>query len=236
MTGIRVQPNKAIVGANAFAHEAGIHQDGVLKERTTYEIMTPESVGWTGESMIMGKHSGRNAFKQRLTSLGFHLTDDEINSSFEKFKHLADKKKNIYDEDIFAIIDEVSQIPQTYELEYLYIASGTGTIPTATVKLRKEDKIIEDAATGDGPVDAVYKTIERITGVKTNLEEYAIDALTSGKDAVGQVSVAVSANNKIYKGRGSDTDIIIASAKALLNAINKILHEQNNSRVSSNVL
>lgn len=230
VTGIRVQLNKAVVGANAFAHEAGIHQDGILKERMTYEIMTAESVGWTGESMVMGKHSGRNAFKQRLIALGFELKDDEINQAFEKFKQLTDKKKDIYDEDLYAIVEqEILEIPQTYELDYLHITSGTSTVPTATVRIRKSDVLLEDAASGDGPVDAAYNSIERITGIKTRLEEYDIEALTSGKDAIGQVSVKISFDNKIYKGRGSDTDIIVASAKAFLNAINKIVYNQKNN-------
>lgn len=230
VTGIRVQPNKAIVGANAFAHEAGIHQDGVLKERTTYEIMTAESVGWTGESMVMGKHSGRNAFSTRLKSLGFELSEDDVNKAFEKFKVLCDKKKDIYDDDIFAIVeDEVEKNSDSFEIDKMDISCGTDVVPTVKINLKKNGEIFKATATGDGPVDAAYLAIEKITNVKPKLEEYAISAVTSGKDALGQVNVIVSYDNQNYKGRGSDTDIIIASTKAYLNAVNKILAKLNNA-------
>lgn len=224
ITGIPVQPNKAIVGANAFAHEAGIHQDGVLKERATYEIMRPEDVGWTGESMVMGKHSGRHAFRKRLEEMGFHLTPEELERAFSRFKELCDKKKDIYDEDLFAIIDdEFLAGKKTFELVYLHTTSGTGLVPTATVKVKKGDEIILNAAHGDGPIDAAYRAIDGITKVSARLLEFNIEAATGGKDAIGVVKVKVSSGDRVAKGRASDTDIVVASAKAYLNAINSLL-------------
>jgi 2-isopropylmalate synthase len=221
ITGVSVQRNKAIVGANAFAHEAGIHQDGVLKEPTTYEIMTADSVGWTGESMVMGKHSGRHAFKKRLEELGFRFNDDEINRAFARFKDLCDKKKEVFDEDVYAIVDdEILTTKQIYQLEYLHTTSGTTTIPTATVKIRKGDEVLQDAGNGDGPIDAAYNAIRRITGMDVKLEEYAIEAATGGEDAVGRVTVKISLGTRVAKGRGASTDIILASIKAYINALN----------------
>jgi len=227
ITGMRVQRNKAIVGGNAFAHEAGIHQDGVIKERTTYEIMTAESVGWTGEHMVMGKHSGRHAFKQRLESLGYELAKEEMERSFERFKRLCDLKKTVYDEDLHAIVDdEIFQGKVLWELDYLNTNSGTETIPTATVRLKKGDDLTMDSATGDGPIDAAFKAIERIIGQPFSLEEYSIDAVTGGKDAVGSVRVKIRSGEMASLGRGADTDIITASIKAFLGAINSLLLQQ----------
>ncbi len=224
ITGIMVQPNKAIVGANAFAHESGIHQDGFLKERTTYEIMLPESIGLTESKLVLGKHSGRHAFKDKLEAMGFTLSEEDLNKAFERFKDLADKKKALYDEDIQAIIsDEIANVPETYQLEYMSVSSGTKTVPTATVRLKKGDEVFEDAACGDGPVDAVCKTIDRITGIKGKLSNYSLRAVTSGKDAVGEVFVRVDSEGQTVSGRGASTDIIEASAKAYLNAINHLL-------------
>jgi len=224
VTGTRVQPNKAIVGANAFAHEAGIHQDGVLKERTTYEIMTPESVGWTGEHIVLGKHSGRHAFRKRLEALGYSKIGPElVQQTFEKFIALCDKKKVVYDEDLQAILEvELAGVPQKYKLDYLSVTGGTTTIPTATVRMRCNGDTREDASVGDGPVDAAYRAIERITGIGTKLVDYALEAVTSGKDAIGRVRVMVESHNRVYSGVGADTDIIVASAKAFVNALNKI--------------
>jgi 2-isopropylmalate synthase len=226
LTGIDVQRNKAIVGANAFAHEAGIHQDGVLKERTTYEIMTPESIGIARGRLVLGKHSGRHAFRERLKELGYELSDEEVNRAFEKFIDLADKKKEVSDRDIEAIIDEdIADIAETYSLEYLHVISGSTAVPTATVRLKKDDVILEDAACGEGPVDAVYRTIDRITGIKVRLVEYSLRAATGGKDALGEVTVRVQDNGNIYTGRGTSTDVIQASARAYVHALNKLLSD-----------
>ncbi len=224
-TGIKPQPNKAIIGANAFAHEAGIHQDGVLKERLTYEIMTAESVGWSGESMVMGKHSGRHAFVERLKELGYTgLSDEEVNKAFVEFKRLADLKKEIYNEDLVAIVEqELSDFQKTYELEYLHITSGTTTIPTVTVRLKTEEGVLSDASNGDGPVDAAFKAIERITGISAVLEDYRLESVSKGKDAIGQALIRVRYENRIYKGRGASTDVIEASVKAYIDAVNKIV-------------
>jgi len=231
ITGIRVQRNKAIVGANAFAHESGIHQDGVLKERTTYEIMRPEEVGWTGESMVLGKHSGRHAFKTRLAQLGYdQLSEQEINRLFERFKELCDKKKEIFDEDLYAIVeDEVFGSPEVYSLDYLGFTSGTSTVPTATVRLKKGDEYKMDASCGDGPVDAAFRAVQRITGVEAELVDYSLEAVTGGTDAVGQVSVAIRANGTRVRARGASTDIVTAS-KAYVNAINKLIAMRESAR------
>ncbi len=225
ITGMVVQPNKAIVGENAFAHESGIHQDGMLKERQTYEIMDPVDVGLSESKLVMGKHSGRHAFKSRLQKLGIKLNDAEIDQAFDRFKKLADKKKHIYDEDLTAIIeDEISDIPETYKLEYIHVTSGNQTIPTATIKLKKDGKIIQDAACGDGPVDAALKTIDRIAGLKGELLEYTIHSVTRGKDALGEVTVRVKTDKGIAIGKAASTDVIEASTKAYLNACNKVLY------------
>ncbi|MBN1793505.1 MAG: 2-isopropylmalate synthase [Candidatus Omnitrophica bacterium] len=224
LTGMIVQPNKAIVGQNAFRHEAGIHQHGVLRKRTTYEIMRPEDVGFGGTSLVLGKHSGRHALEDRLRKLGYALSKAELDKIFLRFKELADKKKEVFNEDIAAIIeDEILVVPEIYSLEAVHTSSGTKTIPTATVRLRKGNEIFQDAACGDGPVDACCKTIDRITGIQCELLEYSLKAVTGGKDALGEVNVQVRAKNRVVTGRGASTDIIQASAKAYLNAINKLL-------------
>ncbi|MDD5556489.1 MAG: 2-isopropylmalate synthase [bacterium] len=224
LTGIPVQPNKAVVGDNAFAHEAGIHQDGILKERRTYEIMTPASVGWRGTSMVMGKHSGRHAFRERLRALGHRPGPQELERAFRRFKELADKKKCIFDDDLEAIIeDEISAIPEEFRLDYISISSGNRTLPTATIRLARGERLLQDAACGDGPVDAAMKTIKRITGVEGRLADYALRAVTGGTDALGEVTVKVTCGPHTETGRGASTDVIEASAKAYLNAINKII-------------
>ncbi len=223
ITGQRVQANKAVVGANAFAHEAGIHQDGVLKERATYEIMTPESVGWSGENMVMGKHSGRHAFRTRIEALGFHLSDDELQRAFERFKEICDRKKQVFDDDLYAIVDDSLRTGQEkWELVSVQVISGTGTIPTATVRLRHGDETRAEASMGDGPVDATFRAIEKATGREIRLMEYHIDAVTAGKDALGRVTVMVKCNGRMARARGVSTDIVEASAKAYVNAVNAL--------------
>ena len=224
MTGMTVQRNKAIVGANAFAHEAGIHQDGMLKERTTYEIMVPEDVGIQGTELVLGKHSGRHALQEHLVRMGFRLKSRDLDRCYEAFVKLADKKKSIYDDDLVAIVqDQLAGVPQFYTLDYLHVSTGTAAVPTATVKLRKDNEIFQDAACGDGPVDAVLKTIERISGHPGRVLDFGLHSITKGKDAVGEVSIQVVFDQATIAGKGSSTDIIEASAKAYLNALNRHL-------------
>ena len=223
ITGMAVQPNKAIVGANAFAHTSGIHQDGLLKEKSTYEIMRPESVGLTQSKLIMGKLSGRHAFRQKLEELGYKLSDEEVNHAFTRFKRLADQKKEVYEEDLEAIVsDEVSKIPERYVLKSLYVESGTSKIPTATVELEIDGKPVKQTGTGDGPVDAAYRTIAAMTQTKSCLLGYSVEAITGGTDSQGEVSVRLQEEGKTASGHGSDTDIIVASARAYLNGLNKL--------------
>ena len=223
ITGMVVQPNKAIVGANAFAHESGIHQDGLLKEKSTYEIMTPESVGVVKSRLVLGKHSGRHAFRDRLARMGYRLSDEEINKAFERFKRLADQKKEIYEEDLEAIVaEEVTRIPEAYVLRSLLVRSGTEQVPTATVALEIHGEVKELEGTGDGPVDATYRTIAALTGTRSRLESYVVSAITGGTDAQGEVTVRVHEEGRTVIGQGADTDIIVASAKAYLNALNKL--------------
>jgi len=225
LTGLWVQRNKAVVGENAFAHESGVHQDGILKERTTYEIMRPEEVGLPKTKIVLGKLSGRHAFKKRVKELGYELSDEELEHAFNQFKILADKKKDIYDQDIEAIIqDEKSEVPHIYELDSLSISCGPNTVPTAGVRLRVgKDKIIDNATIGDGPIDALFKAIDLLTGTKGKLLDYNIRSITGGKDAMGEVIIDVDVKGKSYRGRATSTDIIEASAKAYLNAINKVV-------------
>jgi 2-isopropylmalate synthase len=240
LTGIIVQPNKAIVGANAFAHEAGIHQDGVIKERLTYEIMTPESVGLGGRRLVLGKHSGRHAFREKLQELGYKLTSEQVDRIFQQFKLLADKKKEIFDEDIEAIVeDQISLIPEIYKLEYINVITGNTMVPTATVKLGKltmpgktaKSEVLQEASCGDGPVDAAFRAIDRITNIKCRLIDYSLKSVSVGKDAIGEVTVKIAPVGrvgafelkKIVTGRGTSTDIIEASAKAYINALNRLV-------------
>ncbi|MEJ5227832.1 2-isopropylmalate synthase [Thermodesulfovibrio sp.] len=223
ITGMVVQPNKAIVGANAFAHEAGIHQDGVLKERTTYEIMRPEDIGIPSSKIVLGKHSGRHAFKKRLEELGFTLNDEELNRAFERFKKLADQKKYIFNEDIEALVsDEVLRIAEVYQLVDLEVSSGTNKKPTAKVQMKINGETKEITVSGDGPVDSVYKAITELTGSKAELNKFEIKAITGGTDALGEVTVILEEGGHTVRGHGSDTDIIVASAKAYINALNKL--------------
>ena len=230
LTGFVVQPNKAIVGANAFAHEAGVHVDGVLKERTTYEIMTPETIGLSGSRMVLGRHTGRHGFVDRCSQLGFKLTEPEIERAYQRFLEIADKKKEVFDEDIAAIINDEIRIvvERVYELQYLHVASGTGTLPTASVKIKikGEDEIKQAAACGDGPVDAAYEAIREATGLSPKLESYSIRAVTGGKEALGEATVKIKDNGRAFTGRGVSTDIIEASAKAYVDAINRMVSAQ----------
>lgn len=224
LTGYQVQFNKAIVGKNAFAHSSGIHQDGVLKERSTFEIINPKRVGINESSLVLGKTSGRHAFRKHLESLGYQLSDDELEKAFERFKDLADKKAEITDVDIEAILaDEVRTASDVYTLDYIHVYSGTDTIPTATVRLQKNGEIIEETSVGDGQVDAACKAIKRATGVGGELISYNVNSITEGLDAQGDVTIQLKINDKPVLGRGVSTDIIEASAKAYLNAINKAL-------------
>ena len=223
ITGISVQPNKAIVGANAFAHESGIHQDGLLKEKSTYEIIRPESIGLHATKFVLGKHSGRHAFKTRLKELGYVLTDEDLNKTFERFKRLADQKKDIFDEDIEALISEdVTKVTEVYSLVDLYIVSGLNQKPTATVKLKVGENVVDRMEHGDGPVDATYKAIASITETKSNLLKFEVKGITGGTDALGEVVVSLEEDGRTVRGHGADTDIIIAAAKAYINALNKL--------------
>jgi 2-isopropylmalate synthase len=223
LTGMIVQPNKAIIGANAFAHESGIHQDGVLKERSTYEIMKPEDVGFGESKLVLGKHSGRHAVAERLKKLGFDLTKEQIDRAFERFKALADKKKEVFDEDMETIVDEeLSKAREEFKLEHFHISSGDEVKPEATIKLKFHGRTGEATSTGDGPVDACYKAIDKITGSSGKLLDYQIRSVTGGKDALGEVSVKISFKGRVVSGRGASTDIIEASIKAYINAVNKI--------------
>ncbi len=223
LTGFLVAPNKAIVGVNAFRHEAGIHQDGVLKKRTTYEIIRSQDVGYSGTHLVLGKHSGRHALSARLKILGFHLSPKELERAFARFKHLADKKREIFDEDLTAIIeDEIKIIPEIWQLKYLSISSATDIAPQALIRLKSKGKLFEVTSSGDGPVDACYKAIDKITKIKGTLLDYSVSAVTSGKDALGEVSVRIKTKSKEVTGRGVSTDIIEASAKAYVNAVNKL--------------
>ncbi|HHL40316.1 MAG TPA: 2-isopropylmalate synthase [Deltaproteobacteria bacterium] len=225
ITGMTVQPNKAVVGENAFAHESGIHQDGLLKEKTTYEIMRPESVGISRSRLVLGKHSGRHAFRTRLVELGYELDDEDINRAFERFKVLADKKKEVFDEDIEAIVqDEVLRAEPVEKFRFLrlYVESGTETQPVAEVTIEVDGREVTERREGDGPVDAAFKTIAAITGTSSKLLKYSVNAITGGTDALGEVTVRLGEGDHVVLGHGAHTDIIVASARAYVNAINKM--------------
>jgi len=226
ITGVAVQPNKAIVGANAFAHESGIHQHGVLANKSTYEIMTPAAIGLTENRMVLGKHSGRHAFEDRLFSLGYELSREELDTAFEQFKRLADKKKIVTDLDIEALVQQKTfTIPETYSLKRFVINSGNTITATATVHLDTLDFPKEAVSTGDGPIDAAFRAIDQIVGIEFELDTFTINAVSEGKDAQGEVIVKIAKNGQLYTGRGLSTDIIESSIKAYLNAINKMLDE-----------
>ncbi len=224
LSGIRVQPNKAIVGANAFAHESGIHVDGLLKSRQTYEIMTPDSIGLSDMKIVLGRHSGKHAFKKRLEDLGYTLTEDEFERAFEQFLVVADRKKEVFDEDLAAIIEgEIRSISEYDRLEYFHISSGSSTIPTSTVRMRAGEEVMQESAWGDGPVDATFRAINRIAGIDLSLEEYSLRAVTAGTEAMGEVALRMVVNESlVIIGRGVSTDILEASAKAYVDGLNKI--------------
>ena len=227
ITGIEPQPNKAIVGKNAFAHESGIHQDGVLKNKTTYEIIRPEDIGLDMEdTLVLGKHSGRAAFKDKLSKLGFSIPDDEINSAFERFKELADKKKEIYDDDIRALVtSQMANVPKTYELVSLQLMDCSNGVPSAAVTIRHNDQEITDAGIGDGTIDAVFKTIDRISGFHGTLMDYRVKSVSKGKDALANVTVKVTFNDNepAIIGHGLSLDTMLASARAYIGALNSYL-------------
>jgi 2-isopropylmalate synthase len=224
-TGMSVQPNKAIVGENAFAHEAGIHQDGIIKHKMTYEIMTPQSIGRRQSTLVLGRHSGKHGLKERLKELGYVVSTKDLDKVFMKFTEIADKKKEVFNEDLIALIEEeLNILPETFTLEYFSVITGHNVIPTATVRLRSGKQVIQEAATGDGPVDAVYRAIEKITDTPVKLSSYSINAVTRGKDAMGGVTITVEKDNRIFRGYGVATDVIEASVYALINAINRIYY------------
>ena len=233
ITGLPIAYNKPIVGRNVFAHESGIHQDGVLKYRETYEIMKPEMIGRSSSEIILGRHSGRHALKVKLNELGIrYSSEEEFEKMYEKFLELADKKKNVYEEDLIALfLGESNEELEFFTLKSVQIMSGDKAIPTATVVLRKGKKEYVESATGNGPVDAVFKAIDRIVALKNiRLEDFSITAVTSGKDAIGEVSLSVHTDGSSYSGHGTDTDIIVASTKAYLNAINKVIYHSKKSQ------
>jgi 2-isopropylmalate synthase len=233
-TGIVVQPNKAIVGENAFAHESGIHQDGMLKNRDTYEIMTPDTVGVPKTNIVLGRHSGRHGLKARLKELGYTLSDEELDKIYTRFTQIADKKKEIFDEDLRILMgDEIYKEHTYYALEYWQVQSGSHTIPTATVKIRINNKnIVQESDTGDGPVDAVFNAIDRALKTNCKLESYQVRSVTSGRQALGEVLVRIRSDHKSYSGRGVSTDIIEASAKSYLQAIN-LMHNARDKSLSN---
>jgi len=232
LTGIGVQPNKAIVGRNAFAHEAGIHQHGMLQDRRTYEIINPEDVGADGTELVLGKHSGRNALRSHLLKLGIQLSEKELNSVYDKFKELADKKKLVYDDDLVSIAREQMNtvVDELYRLDYLHVLSGTTVVPTATVKLRQNGRVMQDVDYGDGPVEAVIKTINRITKVRGRLLDYSLHAVTVGEDAMGEVSLRVAFGKNVFSAKAASTDIVEASARAYLSCVNRYRVDRKPSR------
>lgn len=231
LTGIVIQPNKAIIGDNAFSHEAGIHQDGILKKRVTYEIIKPQDVGFKGSTLVLGKLSGRHAFSNRLKELGYDLSKEELEQAFSKFKALADKKAKIYDEDLAAIVeDELATIPEKYKLENFQVISGNRISPSATVDLEKGGEKLSATATGDGPIDACFKTIDKAIGRKGKLVDYKVNAVTRGKDALGEAYVKVDFTGDVVIGRGTSTDVIEASVLAYLKAINRLFQKSRKTK------
>ncbi|MEA2038820.1 MAG: 2-isopropylmalate synthase [Thermodesulfobacteriota bacterium] len=229
ITGMVVQPNKAIVGANAFAHEAGIHQDGVLKHRMTYEIMDARTIGLASNRLVLGKHSGRHAFRDRLEEMGYDLTKEELDKLFKKFKELADKRKEILDEDIEALVaEEILRVPDVYQLDYLNVVCGTFTVPTATVKLKVKGREIQGAGFGVGAIDAAYNTIAKLIGTSSRLLRFSVNSITGGMDAQGEVTVRLKENGLVALGKGSDSDVILASAKAYINGLNRLEYMKTN--------
>ncbi len=232
ITGIVVQPNKAIVGANAFAHEAGIHQHGVLMDKATYEIMTPESIGLNANKLVLGKHSGRHAFVARLKELGYDLPKEDVQKAFVRFKSLADKKKEIFDEDLDAIVaDEIIRVPEVVKLIQMNVSSGSFAAPTATVELEIRGKLKKVAVIGDGPVDATFKAIKKLIRMQPRLINFSVGSITGGTDALGDCSVRLEHDGHEVLGQGAHSDIIVASAKAYINAINKALNYSQRTKI-----
>ncbi len=228
ITGLLVQPNKAIVGANAFAHEAGIHQDGMLKNPMTYEIMKPETIGLSANKLVLGKHSGRHALRSQVKELGYDLSDDELNLVFGKFKELADKKKHVMDEDLEAIVTEgILRTTDVFMLDYLHVTAGTTVLPMASVRLKINGRPVQDAGYGNGPIDAAFNAIAKLTGTSSELMRFSISALTGGTDALGEVTVRLRENGLLALGKGADPDIITASAKAYINGLNRLEYLKN---------
>ncbi|GAB4343657.1 MAG: 2-isopropylmalate synthase [Cyanophyceae cyanobacterium] len=224
LTGMLVQPNKAIVGANAFSHESGIHQDGMLKHRQTYEIIDAQTIGRTENQIVLGKLSGRNAFASRLRELGFELTETELNKAFVRFKDVADKKREVTDRDLEAIVnDEIRQAPELYRLEHVQVSCGDKAAPTATVTLRLPDGTDStDAAIGTGPVDAVYRAINRIVAIENELIEFSVQSVTEGIDAMGEVTIRIRRGDRVFSGHSANTDIVVAASQAYLSALNRL--------------
>ncbi len=223
MSGLHVARSKAIVGENAFAHSSGIHQDGILKKRETYEIMDPQEVGWGGTELPLTKHSGSHAMKVRLDHLGFRLTDEELKAVYERFKDIGDKKKFVYDDDLAALVeDSMSGANETYALEYIHVTSGSTTVPTATVRLKKGAEVLQDSSPGNGAVDAAMQAIDRIVKQRGHLAQYNVEAVTQGRDSLGEVTLKVDfGNGRLITGKGASTDVIEASARAYINAVNR---------------
>ncbi|EEF62703.1 2-isopropylmalate synthase [Pedosphaera parvula] len=242
MSGLVVQRSKAIVGENAFAHSSGIHQDGILKKRETYEIMDPKEVGWGGTELPLTKHSGRAAVASRLKHLGFKMNEADVQAIFARFKEIGDKKKFVYDDDLAALVEgQITEVPETWSLEYLNVTSGSQTVPTATVRLKRvskkdkgEPEVLQDAGIGDGPVDATLKAIDRLAKTRGRLMDYSLRAVSQGKDALGEVTVKVNFDGgELVTGKGASTDVIEASARAYLNAVNRFLSEGSKGQRSS---
>ena len=229
ITGIIVQPNKAIVGANAFAHEAGIHQDGMLKNPMTYEIMSPETIGLSRNKLVLGKHSGRHALHEHLKDMGYDLSDTELNKVFKRFKDLADKKKHVMDEDMEALVaEEILRTKEIFKLEYMNVTSGTTVMPMASIQLLVNGRSVKGAGYGNGPVDSAFNTIAKLSGTSSELLRFSVSALTGGTDAQGEVTVRLRENGLVALGRGSDPDIITASAKAYINGLNRLEYLKEN--------
>jgi 2-isopropylmalate synthase len=237
ITGITVQPNKAIVGANAFAHEAGIHQDGMLKHPSTYEIMQPETIGLTRTRLVLGKHSGRHALRARLQEMGYDLGDEELNVIFARFKELADKKKQVHDEDLEALVTEgILRDSEVFQLEYLHVSSGTTVYPVASIRMMIKGHSLKGTQEGNGPIDAIFNAISNLTGTESELMRFSIGAITGGTDAQGEVTVRLRENGRIALGRGSDPDIIVAAAKAYINGLNRLEHLKQNPSIEKSII
>jgi 2-isopropylmalate synthase len=229
ISGIVVQPNKAVVGANAFAHEAGIHQDGILKHTLTYEIMEPVTIGLDTNRLVLGKHSGRHAFRDKLEELGYDLSEEDVNHLFKTFKSLADKRKEILDEDIEALVaEEILRVPDKYRLDYLNVVSGTGIVPTATVRLGIDEQEAQSAGFGVGPIDATFNTIAKMTGTQSRLIRFSVSSISGGMDALGEVTVRLEEDGVVALGKGADQDIFTASAKAYINGLNRLEYLKKN--------